>query len=132
MYWVGRIAKYEGSGYPDRAYAKWYALHFLWRYVHPLLYSKAGADYFRTSCERNRWPAPLHAAADQVYRGLMDFYRIKKGKGPHAVDISNFFYRLNQHSAFDAFWRGPKNNRKIRFKKMIKKFQSEITAELSR
>jgi hypothetical protein len=126
MYWLGRIVKYEGAGYPDRAYAKWYAMHFLWRHVGPLLRSKAIADHFRTSCEWNRWPAPLHAATDQVYRGLMEFFKLRRGSGPRAVDVSNFFYRLNQHVAFESFWRGPRNPRKFRFRKLMKKFHSEL------
>jgi hypothetical protein len=128
MYWLGRIVKYEGAGYPDRSYAKWYAMHFLWPYIDPLLRSKATCDQFRTWCEFGRWPASLHAATDQVYRGLMEFYRLKRGTGPRAVDISNFFYRLNQHTAFESFWRGPKNHRKVRFAKLMKKFQSELRA----
>ena len=130
MYWVGRIVKYEASGYPDRAYAKWYAMHFIWQHAGPLLRSKAAADYFRASCERYRWSAPLHAATDQVYRGLLEFFKLKRGSGPRAVDISNFFYRLNQHTAFESFWRGPKNARKARFRKMMKKFQLELEAAI--
>jgi hypothetical protein len=132
MYWMGRVVKYESSSYPDRAYAKWYALHFLWHYTGPLLRRKAIADHFRTSCERGRWPASLHAAADQVYRSLMEFYKLKKGKGAHGVDISNFFYRQNQHKAFETFWRGPRNARKVRFRTLLKRFQSDMEAEVLR
>jgi AIPR protein len=130
MYWVARIVKYKGSSYPDRAYAKWYAMHFLWHYASPLLRSKPIADHFRTSCERSRWPAPLQAAADQVYRSLMEFYKLKRGGGSHAIDISTFFYRLNQHMAFETFWRGGKNLRKARFRKLMKKFQSDMKAAI--
>jgi hypothetical protein len=130
MYWVGRIVKYEGSGYPDRPYAKWYAMHFLWQHASPLLRSKVTADHFRTSCERSRWPAPLHAAADQVYRSLKEFYKLKRGRGPHAADVSNFFYRQNQHKAFETFWRGAKNARKARFRKLMKRFQSDLVTAI--
>jgi hypothetical protein len=128
MYWLGRIVKYEGAGYPDRAYAKWYAMHFLWRHVGPVLRGKAMADHFRTSCESNRWPPALHGATEQVYRSLIEFFRSKRGTGPHAADVSTFFYRLNQHLAFESFWRGPNNHRRVRFRKMLKTFQSDLKA----
>lgn len=126
MYWLGRIVKYEGAGYPDRAYAKWHAMHFLWRHVDPLLRSKATADHFRSVCEWGRWPASLHAATDQVYKSLIKFYKLKRGSGPRAVDISNFFYRPKQHIEFDSFWLGRRNPNRTKFQKLIKKFRSEL------
>lgn len=128
MYWLGRIVKYEGAGYPDRAYAKWHTMHFLWKHVDPLLRSKATADHFRTSCEWNEWPASLHAATDQIYRSLIEFFKLKRGQGPRAVDVSNFFYRQNLHTAFESFWRGSRNTRRTKFRKLMKKFQSELEA----
>jgi len=35
-YLLGRLVKYGASGYPDRAYAKWHALHFLWQKANPM------------------------------------------------------------------------------------------------
>jgi hypothetical protein len=58
-------------------------------------------------------------------------FKLKRGSGPRAVDISTFFYRLNQHTAFETFWRGPKNGRKAKFRKMMKKFQLDVDAALS-
>lgn len=126
MYWMGRIVKYQGSGYPDRAYAKWHAMHFLWKHLEPLVRSRAAAGYFRDSFERGRWPEPLHSAADQVYRALLEFFKAKRGKGPHATDISNFFYRPHQHEAFDAYWRRPANRRRATFRKLVKKFEAHV------
>jgi AIPR protein len=126
MYWMGRIVKYQGAGYPLRAYAKWHAMHFLWTHLRPLVRSKAAADHFRMSFERNRWPRSLHAATDQVYRGLIEFFKAKKGSGPHEVDVSNFFYRPHQHIAFQSYWAGSYNRRRTKFKKLMQHFESEM------
>lgn len=130
MYWMGRVVKYEGAGYPDRAYAKWHAMHFLWSHLRPLLRAKAAADHFRKSCERNRWPSSLRSVTDQVYRALLDFFKARRGNGPHAVDISNFFYRPHQHQAFEAYWRGSLNRRRAKFEKLMQKFEAEIREAL--
>jgi hypothetical protein len=131
MYWMARIVKYEGSGYPDRAYAKWHAMHFLWHRLGPLLRSKAAADHFRLECERGHWPNSVHAAADLVYKVLIAFFNTKKGKGPQAVDISNFFYRSHLHTAFEAYWRGRFNRRRRAFKRHMKTFETELKEALA-
>lgn len=128
IYWMARIVKYQGSGYPDRAYAKWHVMHFLWRRLAPLLRTKAAADHFRNLRERNRSPLSLDKATDQVYRGVLEFYQRRRGKGPHAVDISNFFYRPHQHAAFESYWKGSSNKRRRRFYTLMTEFERELNA----
>jgi hypothetical protein len=122
IYWLGRLVKYCGAGRPDRAYAKWHTLHFLWKPVAPLLRSKASADAFREMMERNRWPTSLIKAADQTYLGLLEFFRANRGKGAKAVDISNFFYRPHQHTHFERWWRGSNNRRRPGFRRHLARF----------
>jgi hypothetical protein len=131
LYWMARVIKYESSGYPNRAYAKWHAMHFLWGHLRPLLRSKAAADHFRSSCERGYWPEPIRAATDQVFRALLDFFKIKRGTGPEALDISTFFYRTHLHEAFDSYWRGSSNRRRSKFKNHIQRFEVELHEALS-
>lgn len=126
MYWLGRIVKQVGSGYPDRAYAKWHALHLLWGNVAHSLRSKAAAAQFRDWCERRETPKALHSAADQIYRALLEFFRINRGEGPHATDISNFFYRPRQHEGFAAHWLRPDNRRRTRVRKLIHRFETDL------
>jgi hypothetical protein len=126
MYWMARIVRYQGAGYPHRAYAKWHAMHFLWKRLRPLLRSKAAADHFRMSFERGHWPTSLHQATDQAYRGLLEFFKAKRGSGPHEIDVSNFFYRTNQHEAFESYWRGSSNRRRPKFKKLLRRFEAEM------
>jgi hypothetical protein len=99
-YWLSRVVKYIGSGYPDRAYAKWHVLHFLWSRLGSELKKKAVAQVFRSISERS-WSKHLDNATRLVYLAAIAFYRHKRGRGAKAVDISNFFYRSKQHIAFE-------------------------------
>jgi len=130
MYWMGRVVKSAGQGYPERAYAKWHAMHFLWKHLRPLLRSKAAADHFRSSGERNCVPSSLHSATDQVYQGLLEFFKATRGKGPHALDISTFFYRTHQHEAFEAYWRDSLNRPRARFTKLMQQFEAAMQEAL--
>jgi hypothetical protein len=118
-YWLGKLVKYRASGYPDRAYAKWHALHFLWQRVSPMFRKRTVADSFRSTCERDAWSNSIYRAIDQVYLGLLDFFRAKRGKGAKATDISTFFYRPHQHTRFESYWRGGANNRRGPFTKEL-------------
>ena len=130
MYWVGRVIKAAGSGATNRAYAKWYALHFLWQHVKPILRSRSAADAFRALCERNQYPRSVRRAADRVYRGLLDFYRQNRGKGPSALDASNFFYRPHQDRAFAVHWMKKKNGHRARFARALHELERELEKEV--
>ena len=131
IYWLGRIVKRQGKGYPDRAYAKWHVLHFLWELVAPLLRSKRAAQYFRECCERNIWNPSLDRITSQVYLAHLDFFRKTRGKGVKAIDISNFFYRPNQEKQFEAYWKSRLNNRRVRTLKYLQRFEADLTAGAS-
>jgi hypothetical protein len=128
-YWLGRVVKRSASGYPDRAYAKWHVLHFLWGHLGRELRKRVTSERFRTECERNRWSAALDSATRLAYLSAIDFYRNNRGPGARAVDISNFFYRSNQHVAFDKFWRSGKNRRRSRTMLFLSKFVTELSTE---
>jgi hypothetical protein len=126
-YWLGKLVKYRAGGYPDRAYAKWYAIHFLWRRASPLLRKRSVADSFRGACERDVWSNSIYRAIDQVYLGLLDFFRAKRGKGRKATDISNFFYRPHQHARFESYWRAATNKRRGPFNTTMRRFAKELS-----
>lgn len=126
-YWTGRLVKYHGGSFPDRAYAKWHVLHFLWRQLSPIVRARATADTYRTMAERGRWLPAIDQATETVYLAMLAFYREKRGKGPHAVDVSNFFYRPHQHTAFDAYWAsGDNRRRRKKFEKQLTRFQTNL------
>jgi hypothetical protein len=105
-YWLMRRVSAASVGYPERAYAKWVVLHFMW--------SKVGRDIasssesFRAACEQPRLNErvlrPLNTAIDIAFRECLAFYRQNRGSGPRAVDVSAFFNRGNRHKEFGKFW----------------------------
>ena len=131
MFWVGRVAKYQGAGSYEQAYAKWLVLHYLWGYAAPVLRPRAFADQFRSLCERRRWPVHLDEAAKQAYLAALDFYRKRRGKGRGALDVSNFFYRPHLHTQIEAFMRGPGRVRRRRIKDHVRGFAEELREALA-
>jgi len=132
MYWIGRVVKYQGAGQPDRAYAKWHAMHAIWKSVESVIRTRAKSDYFRERCERDKWFDGLDTATDQVYRSLLEFFKRRRGKGVHATDVSNFFYRPHQHVGFDKYWSSPANaKRRSRAKQALAHFKNELEVGLN-
>ena len=131
-YWLSRVVKYNASGYPNRAYAKWHVLHFLWSRLDQELNKRPTADAFRSLCERNRWGKHLDDATRLTYSAALDFYRRKRGKGATAVDISNFFYRSKQHINFERFWKGAVNRRRGATTRAFRAFLEDIRREAQR
>lgn len=126
MYWLGRLVKHLGSGYPNRSYAKWHVLHSLWELTRPTLRSKRMVDYFIREAERNRWNPWLDKVVNQTYLATLDFFRKTRGQGEKAVDVSNFFYRPNQHKLLKEFWSGNENKlRRARTMKYLEKWERE-------
>ncbi|HEY0701300.1 MAG TPA: AIPR family protein [Candidatus Acidoferrales bacterium] len=125
-YWLSRVVKNNASGFPDRAYAKWLVLHFVWKRLSKALLQKGVSTAFRSECERNRWNRHLDTAVSQIYLATLKFYKTKRGKGAKAVDISNFFYRSKQHLAFETFWLSKANNRRTKVKRNLARFLDEM------
>jgi hypothetical protein len=126
-YWLMRKVGYAASGYPERAYAKWLVVHFIWARLGPVVRVATTADRFRSECERNgeaTWP--LIRAIDAVFIAALRFYRRRRGKGKHAIDVSSFFRRAGLHHHFDRFWRGSTNSSRPAFKKAWIRFEKSL------
>ena len=128
-YWLMRLVAYTASGYPERAYAKWVALHFMWGKVGRAISSRS--DDFANACERG-WRSepfltPLHTAADLALAECVAFYRANRGTGPQAIDVSSFFKRRNLHKEFARHWdRDASEPRKKRFESAVSRFQAQL------
>jgi hypothetical protein len=127
-YWLARTVKRSASGYPDRAYAKWVVLHALWSRIGPVLREKRSAMAFRNECERGRWSHDLDKAVEQLYLAALAFYRLKRGTGATAVDVSNFFYRANLTEGFESFWRSSANRRRGVVVEELRRFASKLSS----
>jgi AIPR protein len=105
-YWLMKRVSAASSGYPERAYAKWVVLHFMWSKVGREISSRS--DAFRAACEQPRHSEqllqPLHRAIDLAFLECLAYYRQNRGAGPKAVDVSAFFNRRNRHEEFATFW----------------------------
>lgn len=122
---------YSARGYPERAYAKWVVLHFMWSRLAPLLRSRqAGENYHQA------WFRVLHSVQHLIppvnimFNAALHFYRCRRGKGATAIDVSSFFKRKNRHLEFEAFWRGSINKRRATFHRAWTRYEKTFKAEV--
>lgn len=129
-YWLQHEVSYAARGYPERAYAKWLTLNFLWLRLDPLCRGRASAEAFRYACERNTDTLyPLQRAIDAAFREALRFFRSKRGSGQKAIDVSTFFKRRNLHKEFARFWRSSKNKSRAKFQTAWSKFETALRRE---
>jgi len=119
--------RHRSKGYPERAYATWLVLQFMWSRVAPLIRSRALADAFREASERHSSPVGyLSDAIDTIFRAALSFYRHKKGKGEKAIDVSTFFKRKGLGPDFEAYLRASGREFNRTFKKRIQRFEDKL------
>jgi hypothetical protein len=120
----------SASGYPERAYAKWLVVNFLWTHLEPLIRTRSNAETFRVSWERGK-PSfdALNHATNSVFNAALKFYRLKRGKGSTAIDVSTFFRLKRLHLDFDKFWRGSNNHARPSFSRAWNRFTKQLSAE---
>jgi hypothetical protein len=123
----------QAHGFPERAYAKWVALHFMWSKLAPLVRSRAAAEVFRQASENNSGPVEhLSSAVDKVFSATLRFYRAKRGKGARALDVSSFFRRRGLDRQFETFWSSSRNSSRPGFNGRWKKFANSLAEEVSK
>jgi hypothetical protein len=123
-YWLLREVTAASRGYPERGYAKWVVMNFLWSQLRTTIDGRPVA--FRRACEQ-RWKAPkvfqrLHTAIDAAFLAALRLYRIERGTGPTAVDVSTYFNRRDLDKAFQVHWAGPNNKQRERFDRAVSAF----------
>jgi hypothetical protein len=130
-YWLMKEVSYCARGYPERAYAKWVVLNFVWSQLAPALRGKSALEAFRQSCERQRHEVvvPLSRAIDRVFRAALAFYRAKRGKGATALDVSTFFKRKKLDREFARYWTSSRNSHRGSFRGRIKNAVNALSEE---
>ena len=104
------------KGYPERAYAKWLVLNFVWSQLATLVKGRAAATLFWKDCEREESLAgPLLKAINAAFVAAISFYKHKRGKGAKAIDVSTFFKRRALDRQFRSFWGRSLNPSRGRF-----------------
>jgi hypothetical protein len=107
-YWARKHVGLASRGKPQRAYAKWLALHFLWTRLGPLVKKDDAARRFRALSERKDVGLckPLMAAINIVFEEVLEYYDSNKGSGETVVDHSTFFRnKKGRHLEFQEYWR---------------------------
>jgi hypothetical protein len=129
-YWLLKAVEKATKGYPERAYAKWLVMHFIWKRLCSELTSKSKLESFRTLNELRGWDEqPFRVflqAIDNVFKAAMQFYRTRRGKGPTAIDVSSFFKRKGLHDELETFWRGSLNGQRASFNSAWQRFQTQF------
>jgi hypothetical protein len=128
-YWLMREVSWVSKGKPERAYAKWLVLNFMWSHIGPLLRGNQRARSFRQSCENQYSEAvvPLSKAIDLCFIESLMFFRKNRGTGETATDVSAFFKsRKGLDNQFAEFWKSTAGNRQRAFEKSLALVKSAI------
>jgi AIPR protein len=120
-YWLMKEVSRAARGFPERAYAKWMVLNFVWSQMGPILRARRAMELFRQSCERQRAEVvgPLNLAIDSVFRAALAFFRWKRGAGEKAQDVSTFFKRRKLAEDFSRYWSSSRNARRPAFRRRL-------------
>lgn len=123
-YWLMKQVQYVARGYPERAYAKWLVINFAWKLLSKYIGSNNLEKRFRQSCEYNDDYVllPLRNALVYIFRAALKFWRLNRGRGAKAKDVSSFFQLHKLHVGFGKFWNSSKNPYRKKVKDNIKKF----------
>lgn len=129
-YWLMRAVTFVAKGYPERGYAKWLVLNFMWSKVGPILRSTRQSLFFQQACYRKVTDIekPLGQAIGKAFVSGRRFYMQNRGKGVKAEDVSRFFKnRTRLHRKFQEFWNDPQNTSKKQFDRYLEKVQKAIS-----
>jgi len=124
-YWLMRQVQSTARGYPERAYAKWLVLHFAWEKTGRDIGSGQAERRFRYACEHSMDDVlrQLRKSLDGIFRAALAFYRLERGKGPEAKDVSTFFMLTKSDQKFDRFWRSAKNPHRRKVEDRLRRFR---------
>jgi len=121
-YWLMREVSRASKGKPERAYAKWLVLNFMWSQVGPLLRGNHRPRSFRQICEQQtaEGVSQLNKAIDLSFQESLRFFRENRGSGETATDVSAFFKsRRGLEKQFAKFWKTASEGRRKSFEKAI-------------
>lgn len=93
VYWLMREVSWSSKGKPERAYAKWLVLNYVWGQIGSILRGKSRPRLFRIACEQQMdgVVVPLCKYIDGVFVEALKFFRVSRGTGDTAIDVSAFF-----------------------------------------
>lgn len=107
-YWARKCVGLASRGKPQRAYAKWMVLHFIWSRMATLLKKEDPARRFRSLLERKdaAFAKPFMQAINIAFEEVLEYYEENKGSGQSVLDHSTFFRnKKGRHVEFQEFWK---------------------------
>lgn len=129
-YWLMRKVTSIARGYPERGYAKWLVLGFVWSRLFPLLKSKSAKEIFIQKMERGEQDLDfqLRQAIDKVFIAARKYWKQNRGIGTKAIDPSTFFRnKRGRDKEFNVFWHSRANRSRKGFDNYWKKVASAIS-----
>jgi hypothetical protein len=128
-YWLAHEVTYCSREYPQRGYAKWLVLGFMWSHFSSIVRADRNARAFRCICERREYKSlnPLWNAINIVYIQALKYYNANKGRGDKAMDISTFFHnKKGRDKEFERFWAETVGTHRSRLEKCIAKVNKRV------
>jgi len=128
-YWLMNHVSSVARGYPERGYAKWVVLNFVWAEFSRKLKGRSKLEAYRRASERDRGEVlgPLERAIATVFKATLSFYRSKRGKGEKQIDVSSFFKRKGLDRYFAKYWRTGRGSWRGRFHGEFVKFSRQLS-----
>ncbi len=128
-FWLMKRIQSVSYGYPERAYAKWVVLNYSWSVLKKQIESGTKERKFRLVCEQKdkRVIDPLSNYLELLFKLALNMYKIQRGQGEEAKDISSFFQLTKLDQAFVKFYRSSKNRKRNRLNYYYTKFVTRLS-----
>ena len=132
-YWLMKEVTYWSRHYPQRGYAKWLVLGFLWTRLTPFLGSSKKKDSFWRLCHGQDASLikPLGRVIDDTFRLALEYYRKNRGRGAKAVDVSLFFRSKKGRDKEFLLFVGRRRVAVRKQKDLLKRIEGAITRDLT-
>jgi hypothetical protein len=130
-YLLMRATTDTSRGYPERGYAKWLVLHFIWSRLSPVVRARQAADCFKLQCERRgESDRFLIRCIEIAFNAALKFYRMRRGTGAKALDVSSFYKRKGLDVEFEKFWKSPTNKRRGTFRRAWQRYEKAFREQM--
>jgi hypothetical protein len=131
-YHLMREVTKSSRGHPERGYAKWVVLGFMWGELKGMVHTARQAETFRVACERQAGGVvkPLDQAIEKAFVAAKKYYGMNRGTGAKAEDPSRFFRgKRGRDKEFAAFWKSPANKGRRVFETHMAKVEAGLKAQ---
>jgi hypothetical protein len=132
-YWLMNVVSSCSRGYPQRGYAKWVVLGYVWSRLSPLLKGGASQEAFIRMTERGQKELDRHLsrAIDLAFTASLAYWRKNRGSGKKAIDVSTFFRnKRGRDQEFRTFWGSRHNKVRARFEAKLRRAVAALNAEV--